>query len=78
VDEMQRKVLPDANLSEVPSSQKRQVAESLAYYEKKYSDRNTAISKSYESGGYSLKDIGDYYNLHYSRVSRIIKAKGKT
>jgi len=78
VDEMQCKISPDTNLSEVPSSQKRQVAKSLAYYEKKYSDRNTAISKTYESGGYSLKEIGDYYNLHYSRVSRIVKAINKT
>jgi len=78
VDEMQCKILPDTNLSEVPSSQKRQVAKSLACYEKEYNDRNTAISKTYESGGYSLKDIGDYYNLHYSRISRIVKAKDKT
>ncbi|MGB5278495.1 MAG: transposase [Gammaproteobacteria bacterium] len=78
VDEMQRKISPDTNLSEVPSSQKRQVAKSLAYYEKKYKDRNIAISKTYESGGYSLKEIGDYYNLHYSRVSRIVNAKDKT
>jgi len=34
VDEMQCKISPDTNLSEVPSSQKRQVAKSLAYYEK--------------------------------------------
>jgi len=25
-----------------------------------------------------MKEVGDYFNLHYSRVSRIIKAKGKT
>ena len=78
VDEMQCKILSDTNLSEVPSSQKRQVAKPLTYYEKKYKDRNTAISKTYESGGYSLKEIGDYYKLHYSRVSRIVKAKNKT
>ena len=78
VDEMQCKILPDTNLSEVPSSQKRQVAKPLSHYEKKYRDRDTAISKAYESGGYSLKDIGDYYSLHYSRVSRIVKARNKT
>ena len=41
-------------------------------------DRNTAISKAYETGGYSLKEIGDYYDLHYSWVSRIAKTKNKT
>ena len=78
IDEMHCKILPDTNLSEVPSSQKRQVAKPLTYYENKYIDRNTAISKTYESGGYSLKEIGDYYNLHYSWVSRIFKAINKT
>ena len=78
VDEMQCKILPDTDLSEVPSSQKRQVEKPISHYDNKYSDRNTAITKAYKSGGYSLKDVGKYYNLHYSRVSRIVKAKGKT
>ncbi|WP_425507047.1 helix-turn-helix domain-containing protein [Teredinibacter haidensis] len=42
-------------------------------------DRNTAISQAYASGGYSMKEIGEHFGLHYSRVSRILrKAKGKT
>ena len=75
---MQCKILPDIDLSEVPSSQKRQVVKPMSHYDNKYGDRNTAIIKAYESGGYSLKDVGEYYNLHYSRVSRIVKAKSKT
>ncbi|NVK43915.1 MAG: transposase [Oceanospirillaceae bacterium] len=43
------------------------------------SSRNEAIVKAYASGGYSMKAIGDFFGLHYSRVSRIInEAKGKT
>jgi putative transposase len=34
--------------------------------------------KAYESGGYSMKTIGEYFKLHYSRVSRIVKANNKT
>lgn len=78
VNKMQNKILPDKDLSEIPSSQKRQITKPLAHYEKKYKQRDMAIYKSYESGGYSMKEIGDYYNLHYSRISRIIKAKDKT
>ena len=78
IDKMQRKILHDKDLSEIPSSQKRQLAKPLSYYEKQYKDRDTAIIKSYESRGYTLKEIGDYYNLHYSRVSRIVRAKSKT
>jgi len=41
------------------------------------------IYHAYASGGYSLKAIGDYVGLHYSRVSQIVKkeerrAKDKT
>ena len=82
VDDMQCKLLPDAKLREVPAVQKRQVAKPLAYYANKYSPRNAAIEKAYLSGGYSMKEIGDYFGLHYSRISRIMKelekAKRKT
>jgi len=78
VDEMQCKIAEIAKLDEVPSIQKRQVAKPIAYYESKYGVRDVAICKAYESGGYSMKMIGDYFNLHYSRISRILKAKSKT
>jgi DNA-binding MarR family transcriptional regulator len=35
---------------------------------------------AYASGGYTMKEIGDYFGLHYSRISRLLKtnkAKGK-
>ena len=35
--------------------------------------RDEAIFDAYASGGYSLKEIGDHFRLHYSRVSRIVK-----
>lgn len=48
-------------------------------------DRDDAIRKAFDSGGYGLKAIGEHFGLHYSRVSRIVnttntgrKAKGKT
>ncbi len=45
-------------------------------------NRNESIVVAYASGGYNLKQIGDYHGLHYSRVSRIVannklEAKGK-
>lgn len=78
VDDMQCKISLETKLSEIPSTQKRQVAKPISFYEEKFVDRNTVILKAYASGGYSMKDIGDYFNLHYSRISRIIKAKSKT
>ena len=78
VDDMQCKISQEANLSEVPSIQRRQVAKPMSFYENKYKNRNDAIVYAYASGGYSMKEIGDYFKLHYSRVSRIIKAKDET
>jgi putative transposase len=69
----------DKDLSEIPTSQRKEKAKELQWYEQQAASRNDAIKRSYESGGYSMKEIGAYYNLHYSRVSRIIRRqKGKT
>ena len=78
VEEMLGMIGEERSLSEIPSAQRRPVPKSLVYYEGKSLDRDSAIVLAYKSGGYSMKDIGDYFGLHYSRVSRIIKAKSKT
>jgi REP element-mobilizing transposase RayT len=75
VDEMLCKLPLDAKLQEVPAVQKRQVPASLEYYSKKYNIRNKAIEKAYMSGGYTMKEIGDFFGLHYSRVSQILAKK---
>lgn len=78
VDEMQCKISINQSLDDIPLSQKRQVAKPLMDYEKKYEERDDAIYSCYKSGAYSMKEIGDHFGLHYSRVSRIVKAKDKT
>jgi len=82
VEDMQRHISPVTTLSEIPVAQKRTPPKTLKSYKKKYTNRNTAITNAYRSGGYSMKEIGDYFGLHYSRISRIVrdsdKAKGKT
>jgi putative transposase len=79
VDKMQSLIDGDKELSEVPASQRRPLPKKLDYYKKHNNDRNSAICDAYSSGGYTLKEIGDYYGLHYSTVSGIIKnTKSKT
>jgi hypothetical protein len=79
VDKMQSQIDGDKELSEVPSSQRRPVPKTLVCYEASTRDRNSAISEAYRSGGYTLRDIGDHFGLHYSTVSGIIKNhKSKT
>ena len=62
----------DKSLSEIPKIQKRPVPKSLEEYELIANNRNEAILMAYRRGGYTLGEIGQYYSLHYSTVSRII------
>ena len=79
VENMQAMVDGEKELSEIPSSQRRPTPKSLAEYGSLSNDRNTAIIRAYKSGGYTLKEIGGYFGLHYSSVSGIIKNhKSKT
>ena len=45
---------------------------SLIEYEQSSDNRNKAIRLAYESGNYTLKEIGSFFGLHYSRVSKIV------
>lgn len=79
VEKMQSLVDGEKELSEVPSAQKRPMPKTLSQYEEQSKNRNTAIVSAYRSGGYTLKEIGDYFGLHYSTVRGIIKNnKSKT
>ena len=73
VESMRGRIKKSQDLSEIPASQHRPVAKELSYYAKKYPSRNDAIVAAYASNGYTLKEIGDYFNLHYSTVSGIVR-----
>ena len=73
IEEMQAHIDNDQDLSEVPLSQRRKTPKELDYYEQKNVDRNSAICDAYQCGGYTLKEIGNHFGLHYSTVSGIIK-----
>jgi putative transposase len=59
--------------SEVPRIQRRIPKRSLVYYEETTSSRNDAIMRAYKSGGYTMKDVGEFFGLGYSMVSRIVR-----
>jgi putative transposase len=79
IDNMQHLIDEDQELSEIPSAQIKPTPDTLDYYLATSEDRNTAICKAYQSGGYTLKELGDYFTLHYSTVSGIVNHhKSKT
>lgn len=67
----------DGDLSEVPLKQRRPLPNPLTEYQQQAAIRNEAILNAYRSGGYSQKQIGDFFGIHYSLVSRSIAKNSK-
>ncbi|MCI0660114.1 MAG: hypothetical protein L0220_03485 [Acidobacteria bacterium] len=63
------------SLREIPAVQRRPSPKPLAQIAGEY-ETDRAIFHAYATGGYSMQEIGDYFGLHYSRVSRILKQQG--
>lgn len=82
VEKMQAKLDGGKDLREIPARQRRPLAKPLHHYAANATTRDEAITAAYASGGYSMKEIGDHFGLHYSYVSKIIsratEEKGKT
>lgn len=63
VEKLQNKQSKDTDLSEIPSSQRRAPAKPISHYKAQSKDRDTAIRVAYSIGGYTLKELGDYFDL---------------
>lgn len=73
VDQHQEKINEKAELDDIPALQKRALSIPISDYQDKYKDDNIAIKEAYLSGGYTMKNIGEHFGMHYTTVSRIIK-----
>ena len=73
VERMQMLIDEDKDLSEIPAPQTRPRPKQIHEYLDQEKDRNRAIALAYQSGGYTLKEIADYFDLHYSTVSIIAR-----
>ena len=60
---------------EIPHAQRRALAKSLAFYREEFSDEKLGMAAAYATGDYTLQAIADTFGVHYSTVSRAIKAK---
>jgi REP element-mobilizing transposase RayT len=67
------KRLPEKDLSETPRAQRQRAPKALAVYAQGR-DRNAAMVAAYRSGGYSLAAIARHFRVHYSTVSRVVRA----
>ena len=72
VESMLSKLEQQVDLSETPKKQRTLAVLTLEDIKQISSSRNEGIVQSYFKGHFTLKQIGDFYELHYSRVSRIV------
>lgn len=59
--------------TEIPRAQRRAGAPALAQFQG-LPDRQLAMAQAYQTGCYTLKEIAQGFGLHYSSVSRAVKA----
>jgi hypothetical protein len=61
------------DLLEIPFKQRSVTPLSLEEYQSQTLDKHKAIVNAYLSGGYTQKQIGDYFGLHYSQISIFVE-----
>jgi hypothetical protein len=73
VERIQKELDKRAVLSEIPRMQRRHKAKPLIYYVDLYKDKRRGMVEAYQTGDYSMKEIAEQFDVHYSTVSRAIK-----
>lgn len=69
--ERMKKVIPNSErLREVPRVQRRPLGEPLAHYK---GMGRKGMAAAYLSGDYTMQAIADYFGVHYSTVSRVVR-----
>jgi len=73
IDSMLEEIDKDKKaVEEVPCLQRHAVSISLDEYCNQTKDRNEAIKAAFNSGGFTMKVIAEYFGLHYTSISRIV------
>jgi len=60
-------------MREYSKSQKRAIALTLPKYEQQYATRNESMAAAYFSGAYTMREIAEYFGVHYMTVSRAVR-----
>jgi len=60
-------------LAEIPLEQRIPPPLPLQHYRGRYPDKREAMARAYANGHYTMKEIGRFFGVHYSTVSRCVK-----
>jgi REP-associated tyrosine transposase len=72
VEDMQCKLDPDQSLKDIPKSHKQSPPKPLSYYRERYEVKKEAMARAYLSGHYTLEEVGDWFGVSYTTVSRAV------
>jgi REP element-mobilizing transposase RayT len=61
---------------QIPVSQRRAPAKTLAQIEASAASRNEAIVLAHGTGAYSYQQIAEYFDIHFTTVGRVVRAVG--
>jgi putative transposase len=70
---VQKLIEEKPTLDEVPKAQQRARAKELKEFAKKY-PRDEAIARAFLSGHHTMASVADFFHVHYTTVSRLVKA----
>ena len=77
VERLQQCLGSAATQVEIPQVQRRPSPLSLRDYAARYPERNHAMTQAFATGHYTLKAIAEYFGVHYSTVSRIVRVRAE-
>ena len=60
-------------LREVSKAHRRSLALSLEEYQQRYGRQQEAMARAYLSGAYTMREIGEYFGVHYMTVSHAVR-----
>ena len=61
---------------QIPLAQRRPKPPPLAEIAERAPDRNAAIVAAHATGGYSYRQIADYFGVHFTTAGRIVRRGG--
>jgi len=73
IENVQRHIDVQEKDLQIPKIQKRPIAKSISEYERTAQSRDDAIVQAYASGAYSYQELGEYFNLHFTRIGTIVR-----
>lgn len=70
-----QKLADKAAIGEIPRAQRRPLAKPLTEYRDELPDAGTAMAAAYATGDYTMREIAEFFDVHYATVSRAVRHK---